>query len=49
MEGAQFWWGVVAFVLGGVATQLNGWNDRRRQRRERREALDNAKRERRQD
>lgn len=34
MEGWKFWWGIAAFFLGGVATQLNGWLTYRRQRRD---------------
>lgn len=25
MEGWKFWWGVAAFFLGSLSTQLNGW------------------------
>ncbi|MCX4592365.1 hypothetical protein OG819_22310 [Streptomyces sp. NBC_01549] len=32
MEGWKFWWGIGAFFLGGLATQLNGWLTYRRQR-----------------
>ncbi|MFH8768269.1 hypothetical protein [Streptomyces sp. NPDC017958] len=32
MEGWKFWWGIAAFFLGGLATQLNGWLAYRRQR-----------------
>lgn len=32
MQGWQFWWGIAAFFLGGLATQLNGWLTYRRQR-----------------
>ncbi len=32
MEGWKFWWGIAAFFLGGLATQLNGWLTYRRQR-----------------
>lgn len=32
MEGWKFWWGIAAFFLGGLATQLNGWLVYRRQR-----------------
>ncbi|MEV0126619.1 hypothetical protein AB0I16_34605 [Streptomyces sp. NPDC050703] len=34
MEGWQFWWGIAAFFLGGLATQLNGWLAYRRQRKD---------------
>jgi hypothetical protein len=32
MQGWQFWWGIAAFFLGGLATQLNGWLAYKRQR-----------------
>jgi hypothetical protein len=32
MEGWKFWWGIAAFFLGGLSTQLNGWLTYRRQR-----------------
>ncbi|WP_406360300.1 hypothetical protein OID55_10850 [Streptomyces sp. NBC_00715] len=35
MEGWNFWWGIAAFFLGGLATQLNGWLAYRRQRKDR--------------
>ncbi|MEV6166366.1 hypothetical protein AB0L71_31490 [Streptomyces sp. NPDC052052] len=34
MEGWTFWWGIAAFFLGGLATQLNGWLAYRRQRKD---------------
>ncbi|MQY32600.1 hypothetical protein SRB17_05540 [Streptomyces sp. RB17] len=34
MEGWKFWWGIAAFFLGGLATQLNGWLAYRRQRKD---------------
>lgn len=40
MEAWKFWWGVGAFFLGGLATQLNGWLVYRRQRAEK--AADDA-------
>lgn len=42
MEGWKFWWGIAAFFLGGLATQLNGWLTYRRQRMDRREDAANA-------
>ncbi|MGW2781057.1 hypothetical protein ACWC3X_07350 [Streptomyces populi] len=38
MDGWKFWWGIAAFFLGGLATQLNGWLTYRRQRADRAEA-----------
>ncbi|MEU9521840.1 hypothetical protein [Streptomyces sp. NPDC048224] len=36
MEGWKFWWGIAAFFLGGLSTQLNGWLTYRRQRADKR-------------
>ncbi|MET7294909.1 hypothetical protein ABZS79_22725 [Streptomyces griseoloalbus] len=49
MEGWNFWWGVVAFFLGGIATQLNGWLDYRRQRKDRADDAEDALRQRREE
>lgn len=49
MEGWKFWWGVAAFFLGGLATQLNGWLTYRRQRRDRAEDAEDALRQRREE
>lgn len=35
MEGWKFWWGIAAFILGGLSTQFNGWLTYRRQRKDR--------------
>ncbi|MER5949688.1 hypothetical protein ABT127_26910 [Streptomyces sp. NPDC001904] len=34
MQGWQFWWGITAFFLGGLATQLTGWLTYRRQQKD---------------
>ncbi|MEY9489056.1 cbb3-type cytochrome oxidase subunit 3 [Streptomyces calvus] len=49
MEGWNFWWGVVAFFLGGLATQLNGWLAYRRQRKDRADDAADALRQRREE
>jgi hypothetical protein len=49
MEGWKFWWGVAAFFLGGLATQLNGWLTYRRQRRDRADDAADALRQRREE
>lgn len=49
MEGWKFWWGVAAFFLGGLATQLTGWLTYRRQRKDRAEDAQNALRQRREE
>ncbi|MGP4043973.1 hypothetical protein [Streptomyces sp. 2A115] len=47
MEGWNFWWGIAAFFLGGLATQLNGWLAYKRQRTERAEDAAEAAKQRR--
>lgn len=49
MEGWNFWWGVAAFFLGGLATQLNGWLAYRRQRKDRDDDAADALRQRREE
>ncbi|MET9494301.1 hypothetical protein [Streptomyces sp. NPDC006552] len=49
MEGWKFWWGVVAFALGGVATQFNGWLTYRRQRKDKLDDAADALRQRREE
>lgn len=49
MEGWKFWWGVAAFFLGGLATQLNGWLAYRRQRRDKADDAADALRQRREE
>ncbi|MFG2130492.1 hypothetical protein ACGFNV_22120 [Streptomyces sp. NPDC048751] len=49
MEGWNFWWGVAAFFLGGLATQLNGWLAYRRQRKDRADDAADALRQRREE
>ncbi len=49
MEGWNFWWGVAAFFLGGLATQLNGWLAYRRQRQDRADDAADALRQRREE
>ncbi|MGV9242198.1 hypothetical protein [Streptomyces sp. NPDC003710] len=49
MEGWKFWWGVAAFFLGGLATQLNGWLTYRRHRADRRADAADALRKRREE
>ncbi|MFE2815325.1 hypothetical protein ACFXGG_33485 [Streptomyces nigra] len=49
MEGWNFWWGVAAFFLGGLATQLNGWLVYRRQRKDRADDAADALRQRREE
>ncbi|MFF8931524.1 hypothetical protein ACF1AO_30135 [Streptomyces longwoodensis] len=46
MEGWKFWWGIAAFFLGGLATQLNGWLAYRRQRKDKAEDTADALRQR---
>jgi hypothetical protein len=45
----NFWWGVAAFFLGGLATQLNGWLSYRRQRKDRADDAADALRKRREE
>ncbi|WP_432169730.1 hypothetical protein [Streptomyces sp. 1222.5] len=47
MEGWKFWWGIAAFFLGGLATQLNGWLTYRRQRADKAEDTADAVKQRR--
>lgn len=47
--GWNFWWGVAAFFLGGLATQLNGWLAYRRQRKDRADDAADALRQRREE
>ncbi|MEU6567302.1 hypothetical protein [Streptomyces parvulus] len=49
MEGWNFWWGIAAFFLGGLATQLNGWLAYRRQRKDRADDATAALRQRREE
>ncbi|MFI6856518.1 hypothetical protein [Streptomyces sp. NPDC050416] len=49
MEGWNFWWGIAAFFLGGLATQLNGWLAYRRQRKDRADDAQDALRQRREE
>ncbi|AWT42821.1 MULTISPECIES: hypothetical protein [Streptomyces] len=49
MEGWKFWWGIAAFFLGGLATQLNGWLTYRRQRKDRADDAADALRQRREE
>ncbi|KOG58425.1 hypothetical protein ADK77_44135 [Streptomyces antibioticus] len=49
MEGWKFWWGIAAFFLGGLATQLNGWLTYRRQRADKREEAADVLRKRREE
>lgn len=49
MEGWNFWWGIAAFFLGGLATQLNGWLAYRRQRKDRADDAADALRQRREE
>ncbi|MEV6702712.1 hypothetical protein AB0M68_37210 [Streptomyces sp. NPDC051453] len=49
MEGWQFWWGIAAFFLGGLATQLNGWLTYRRQRKDKADDAADALRQRREE
>jgi hypothetical protein len=49
MEGWNFWWGITAFFLGGLATQLNGWLAYRRQRQDRADDAADALRQRREE
>lgn len=49
MEGWNFWWGVAAFFLGGLATQLNGWLTYKRQRKDRADDATAALRQRREE
>ncbi|MFI1002479.1 hypothetical protein ACIP10_26695 [Streptomyces galbus] len=46
MEGWKFWWGIAAFFLGGLATQLNGWLAYRRQRKDKADDIAGALRQR---
>lgn len=49
MEGWNFWWGIAAFFLGGLATQLNGWLAYHRQRKDRADDAAGALRQRREE
>lgn len=49
MEGWKFWWGVAAFFLGGLSTQLNGWLTYQRQRKDRADDAADAFRKRREE
>ncbi|MGW6141597.1 hypothetical protein [Streptomyces sp. NPDC055140] len=49
MEGWKFWWGVAAFFLGGLSTQLTGWMTYRRQRKDKLDAAADALRQRREE
>ncbi|MGW9028064.1 hypothetical protein ACWGQ5_28675 [Streptomyces sp. NPDC055722] len=49
MEGWKFWWGVAAFFLGGLSTQLNGWLTYRRQRKDKARDAEDAVRKRREE
>ncbi|WUC42285.1 hypothetical protein OG692_10400 [Streptomyces cellulosae] len=49
MEGWNFWWGIAAFFLGGLATQVNGWLAYRRQRKDRADDAADALRQRREE
>lgn len=49
MEGWKFWWGIAAFFLGGLSTQLNGWITYRRQRADKAADATNALRKRREE
>ncbi|MGW2707103.1 hypothetical protein [Streptomyces sp. NPDC001340] len=49
MEGWKFWWGVAAFFLGGLATQLNGWLTYRRQRKDKADEAADVLRQRREE
>ncbi|MEV4043110.1 hypothetical protein [Streptomyces sp. NPDC049744] len=49
MEGLNFWWGIAAFFLGGLATQWNGWLAYRRQRKDRADDAADALRQRREE
>ncbi|MFG3047800.1 hypothetical protein ACGFZR_23055 [Streptomyces sp. NPDC048241] len=49
MEGWKFWWGIAAFFLGGLATQLNSWLAYRRQRRDKGDDAADALRRRREE
>ncbi|MDX2814244.1 hypothetical protein PV410_17025 [Streptomyces sp. PA03-5A] len=49
MEGWKFWWGIAAFFLGGLATQLSGWITYRRQRADKQADAHDALRQRRED
>jgi hypothetical protein len=49
MEGWNFWWGIAAFFLGGLATQLNSWLAYRRQRKDKAEDAQDAIRQRREE
>ncbi|WP_392968184.1 hypothetical protein [Streptomyces sp. LN245] len=47
MEGWKFWWGIAAFFLGGLSTQLTGWLTYRRQQRDKASEVADAARGRR--
>lgn len=49
MEGWKFWWGIAAFFLGGLSTQLNGWLTYRRQRKDKADDAADALRQRREE
>ncbi|MFF8944371.1 hypothetical protein ACF1A5_19280 [Streptomyces sp. NPDC014864] len=49
MEGWKFWWGIAAFFLGGLSTQLNGWLTYRRQRKDKARDAEEAVRKRREE
>ncbi|MFF3843776.1 hypothetical protein [Streptomyces sp. NPDC002328] len=49
MEGWNFWWGIAAFFLGVLATQLNSWLAYRRQRKDRADDAADALRARREE
>ncbi|MEV5082358.1 hypothetical protein AB0K74_27135 [Streptomyces sp. NPDC056159] len=49
MEGWKFWWGIAAFFLGGLATQLNSWLTYRRQRKDKADEAADALRKRREE
>ncbi|MFM9790154.1 hypothetical protein [Streptomyces turgidiscabies] len=49
MEGWKFWWGIAAFFLGGLSTQMNGWLTYRRQRADKAEEAKDALRQRREE